>query len=115
MKTTMILVYGFLMFGLVAMVSAGVWTDPFDGNELVEEWKFRDYRDKVTTFEIKDGFLQMTNPKGGWGHITPDKPMLEREIPKSAAKDITVSGIFSTEPDKPADSWIGISFTVTTT
>ena len=52
MKTTMILVYGFLMFGLVAMVSAGVWTEPFDGNELVEEWKFRDYRDKVTTFEL---------------------------------------------------------------
>ena len=28
MKTSMILVCGFLMFGLVALVSAGVWTDP---------------------------------------------------------------------------------------
>lgn len=104
----MILVCGILLYSTVGIVSAGVWTDPFDGTELVEGWEFRDYRDKVTTFEVKDGFLQMTNPKGGWGHTTPDKPMVEREIPKSAAKNITVSGIFTTEPDKPADSWIGI-------
>ncbi len=92
MKTSMILISGFLMFGFVIVGSAGVWTDPFDGNELIDEWKFRDYRDEVTTYEVKDGFLQMTNPDGGWGHTTPDKPMVEREIPKSAAKDITVSG-----------------------
>ena len=108
MKKSTILVCGILLFSLAGVVSADVWTDDFDGDELVEEWKFRDYRDKVTTHEVKDGFFQMTNPKGGWGHTTPDKPMLERDIPKSAAENITVSGIFSTEPDKPADSWIGI-------
>ncbi len=108
MKKSTILVCGILLFSLTAVVSADVWTDDFDGDELVEEWKFRDYRDKVTTHEVKDGFFQMTNPEGGWGHTTPDKPMLERDIPKSAAKNITVSGIFSTEPDKPADAWIGI-------
>ena len=68
----MILVCGVLTFSLIGVVSAGVWTDPFDGEELVEDWKFRDYRDEVTTFEVKDGFFQMTNPKGGWGHTTPD-------------------------------------------
>ena len=103
-----ILICGILMFSLAGIASAGVWTDPFDGNELVEGWEFRDHNTKQTTFEVKDGFFQMTNPKGGWGHTTPDKPMLEREVPKSAAKNITVSGIFSTEPDKPANAWIGI-------
>ena len=63
----MILVCGILLCSTVGIVSAGVWTDPFDGDELVEGWEFRDYRDKVTTFEVKDGFLQMTNPKGWMG------------------------------------------------
>ena len=67
MKTLMILVCGVLVFGPMIEASAGVWTDPFDGDELVDGWEFRDYRDKVTTYEVKDGFLQMTNPKGGWG------------------------------------------------
>lgn len=108
MKTVTVLICATLMFGFMAVVSAGVWTDPFDGKELVDGWEFRDYRDEVTELEIKDGFLQMTNPNGGWGHTTPDKPMLEREVPKSAAKNITVSGIFSTEPDKPGSFWVGI-------
>ncbi len=103
-----ILVCRILMLSLAGTVSAGVWTDPFDGNELLDEWEFRDYRDEVTEFEVKDGFLQMTNPNGGWGHTTPDKPMVEREVPKSAAKDITVSGVFSTEPDQPGSFWVGI-------
>ena len=103
-----ILVCGILILSLAGTVSAGIWTDPFDGNELLDEWEFRDYRDEVTEFEVKDGFLQMTNPNGGWGHTTPDKPMVEREVPKSAAKDITVSGVFSTEPDQPGSFWVGI-------
>ena len=102
-----IFVWGVLIFSLTGVVFADVWTDPFDGTELAEGWEFRDHNAKKTTFEVKDGFLQMTNP-GNWGHTTPDKPMLEREVPKSAAKNITVSGIFTTEPDKPADAWIGI-------
>lgn len=105
---TLILVFGILLCTCLSAVDADVWTDPFDGNALVDEWEFRDYRDEATTFEVKDGFLQMTNPDGGWGHTTPDKPMLERSIPASAATDITVSGIFSSEPDTPADAWIGI-------
>ena len=68
----MVLVCGILLCSTGGIVSAGVWTDPFDGTELVEGWKFRDYRDKVTTFEVKDGLLQMTNPKEGWGHTTPE-------------------------------------------
>ncbi len=59
-----------LNVGLIAVVSAGVWTDPFDGNRLVDGWEFRDYRDEVTEFEVKGGFLQVTNPNGGWGHTT---------------------------------------------
>ena len=105
---TLILVFGILLCTCIGAVDADVWTDPFDGNALVDEWEFRDYRDEATTFEVKDGFLQMTNPDGGWGHTTADKPMLERSIPASAATDITVSGIFSSEPDTPADAWIGI-------
>lgn len=103
-----ILVYGILILSLAGTVSAGVWTDPFDGNQLVDGWEFRDYRDEVTEFEVKDGFLQMINPNGGWGHTTPDKPMIEREIPKSAAKNITVSGVFSADPEGPASAWVGI-------
>ena len=37
-----IFVCGILLCLTAGAVSAGVWTDPFDGNELVEEWKFRD-------------------------------------------------------------------------
>ena len=107
MRKSMICIIGILMVGFAGVVSAAVWTDPFDGDELVAEWKFRDHNNKQTEYEVKDGFLQMTNP-GNWGHTTPDKPMLEREIPKSAAENLTVSGIFTSDPDKPADAWIGI-------
>ena len=107
MKKSMICIIGILMVGFAGVVSAAVWTDPFDGDELVADWKFRDHNNKQTEYEVKDGFLQMTNP-GNWGHTTPDKPMLEREIPKSAAENLTVSGIFTSDPDKPADAWIGI-------
>lgn len=107
MRESMICIIGILMVGFAGVVSAAVWTDPFDGDELVAEWKFRDHNNKQTEYEVKDGFLQMTNP-GNWGHTTPDKPMLEREIPKSAAENLTVSGIFTSDPDKPADAWIGI-------
>ena len=91
MKTFMILVCGFLMCSIIGTGSADVWTDPFDGNEPVEEWKFRDYRDEVTEFEVKDGFLQMTNPNGGWGHTTPDKPMasMSRFISKLSKRMIS--------------------------
>ena len=34
--------------------------------------------------------------------------MIERDVPNSVAKNITVSGIFTSDPDKPADAWIGI-------
>ena len=57
-----ILIYGILTFNLVGVVSADVWTDTFDGTELAEGWEFRDHNAKKTTFEVKDGFLQMTNP-----------------------------------------------------
>lgn len=107
MRKSMICIIGILMVGFAGVVSAAVWTDPFDGDELVADWKFRDHNNKQTEYEVKDGFLQMTNP-GNWGHTTPDKPMLEREIPKSAAENLTVSGIFTSDPDKPADAWIGI-------
>ena len=107
MKKSMICIIGILIVAFAGAVSAAVWTDPFDGNELVADWKFRDHNNKQTEHEVKDGFLQMTNP-GNWGHTTPDKPMLEREIPKSAAENLTVSGIFTSDPDKPADAWMGI-------
>ena len=107
MRKSMICIIGILMVGFAGVVSAAVWTDPFDGDELVADWKFRDHNNKQTEYEVKDGFLHMTNP-GNWGHTTPDKPMLEREIPKSAAENLTVSGIFTSDPDKPADAWIGI-------
>ena len=44
-------------------------------------WKFRDRRDKETKVEVKDGFLGMINPKGKWEQMTPDKAMLERDVP----------------------------------
>ncbi len=107
MRILMIFVCGISIFCLISGVSAGVWTDNFDGNKLSEGWEFRDHNAKQTKYEVKDGFLQITNP-GDWGHTTADKPMIERDVPKSAAENIIVSGIFSTDPDKPADAWIGI-------
>ena len=80
MKIT-ILVCGVLTLSFAVAVSAGVWTDPFDGTGLAEGWEFRDHNAKKTTFEVKDGFLQMTNP-GNWGHTTPDKPMLGTRSPQ---------------------------------
>ena len=107
MKKLMVFVCGILIISLISVVSAGVWTDNFDGNKLADGWEFRDHNNKQSKYEVKDGFLQITNP-GNWGHTTADKPMVERDVPNSAVKNITVSGIFSTDPDKPADAWIGI-------
>ena len=86
------------------LLQAGVWTDDFDKQVLDKEWKFRDRREKETKVEVKDGFLRMINPKGKWGHMTPDKAMLERDVPASS-QDLVVSGIFSSAPDKPQDCW----------
>ena len=36
--------------------------------------------------------------------MTPDKAMLERDVPASS-QDLVVSGIFSSAPDKPQDCW----------
>ena len=96
-----------ICISLIADSNADTWTDNFDGNKLEEGWEFRDHNNKQTEYEVKDGFLHITNP-GNWGHTTADKPMIERDIPDSASDDITVSGIFSSDPDKPADAWIGI-------
>ena len=55
------------------MLQAGVGTDDFDKQALDKAWKFRDRREKETKVEVKDGFLRLINPKGKWGHMTPDK------------------------------------------
>lgn len=107
MKRIMIFVSAILMISLISAVSAGVWTDNFDGNKLSEGWEFRDHNAEKTTYEVKDGFFRMTNP-ASWDHTTPDKPMLERTIPKSAAENLTVSGVFSSDPEEPAAAWLGI-------
>lgn len=70
-------------------------------------WKFRDRRDKETKVEVKDGFLGMINPKGKWEQMTPDKAMLERDVPASS-QDLVVSGIFFSAPDKPQGCWHGV-------
>ena len=101
----------FMMFTiaviLIPMASSGVWTDDFERNTMANEWEFRDRREKVTKTEVKGGFLRMTNPKGKWGHMTADKAMLERDVPASS-QNLIVSGIFSSEPEKPVDAWIGM-------
>ena len=107
MKETILLIFGVVMFIYSPSLYADVWTDNFDGNELVEEWSFRDRPGDPSTAEVKDGVLRLTNPNGNWGHMEKEKPMLERDVPKTA-KDVVVSGLFSSEPDKPADAWIGI-------
>lgn len=107
MRSLLLFVCGISVICFISAVSAGVWTDYFDGNELADGWEFRDHNAKQTKYEVKDGFLHITNP-GNWGHTTPDKPMIERDIPDSAETNITVSGIFSSDPDTPADAWIGI-------
>ncbi len=39
--------------------------------------------------------------------MTADKAMLERDVPASS-QNLIVSGIFSSEPEKPVDAWIGM-------
>ena len=84
MKNAILTLFGITMFICTPQLFAGVWTDPFDGNKLVDEWEFRDRREKVSTATVKDGFLRLTNPTGNWGHMTADKTMLERDVPKTA-------------------------------
>ena len=103
----MVFVCGLLSIILISNAIADTWTDNFDGNKLEDVWEFRDHNNKQTEYEVKDGFLHITNP-GNWGHTTADKPMIERDIPQTASENITVSGVFSSDPDKPADAWIGI-------
>ncbi len=107
MSRLMCFLYCILSICFIPIVSADTWTDNFDGNKLEDVWEFRDHNKEETEYEVKDGFLRITNP-GNWGHTTADKPMIERDIPQTASKDITVSGIFSSDPDTPADAWIGI-------
>ena len=92
---------------LIPVALPGVWTDDFEGETLAKEWEFRDRREKVTKTEVKDGFLRMNNQKGNWGHMTADKAMLERDVPASS-QNLIVSGIFSSEPEKPVDAWVGM-------
>ena len=92
---------------LVPVALSGVWTDDFERKTLANEWEFRDRREKVTKTEVKDGFLRMTNPKGKWDHMTADKAMLERDVPASS-QNLIVSGIFSSEPEKPVAAWVGM-------
>ena len=107
MKNTILVIFGITVFICTPQLFAGVWTDPFDSNKLIDGWEFRDRREKVSTVTVKDGFLRLTNPTGNWGHMTADKPMLERDVPKTA-QDLIVSGLFSSEPDKPTNAWIGM-------
>jgi len=107
MKRRIFIPLAIMIFIYTPWLDAGVWTDPFDGDQLAKEWSFRDRPGETSTVEVKDGFLRITDPTGNWGHMEKDKPMLEREVPDTA-QDLVVSGLFSSEPDKPADAWIGM-------
>jgi hypothetical protein len=98
---------GFVLVFFPLLSMAGVWTDPFDGNKLVKEWSFRDRPAKTSTAEVKDGWLRLLEPTGNWGHLEKDKPMLERAVP-ATAKDMRISGVFSSDPEKPGDAWHGL-------
>lgn len=105
----------FLFFGCMFLsafvfsssLHADTWTDNFDGDKLVKDWSFRDRPGNPSKVEVKDGALRITEPNGDWGHMEKDKPMLERKVP-ATAKDVVISGLFSSEPDKPANAWIGM-------
>ena len=58
MKTSMILVCGFLMCSIIGTGSADVWTDPFDGNEPLKNGnsatiatKLRSLKSKMASFK----------------------------------------------------------------
>ena len=99
-----------IMMGLIMcwpMLQAGVWTDDFDKQAVDKEWTCHDRREKESKVEVKDGFLGIINPKGKWEQMTPDKAMLERDVPASS-QDLVVSGIFFSAPDKPQGCWHGV-------
>lgn len=83
-----------------------VWTDDFDGNRLSNGWRFRDHRTFPSVFALRSGWLEITS-QGSLGHTTPDKPIMEREVPLNAGHNITVTGIFSCEP-RPGDVYMGL-------
>ena len=93
--------------GHAAFTCAATWTDAFDGPELRDEWSFRDIADATTTVEIVDHALWMTVPAGNFGHLVPDRPMLERELPAGSGP-LSISAAFSTVPDLPQDAWHGL-------
>lgn len=106
MKREVLTLLIMMVFVHTPWLYADVWTDHFDGKELVKEWSFRDLSGGPSTVEVKEGFLRITTPQD-FGHKAAEKPMLEREVPKSA-QDLIVSGLFSSEPDTPADAWMGM-------
>ena len=84
-----------------------IWTDDFDGNRLSDGWRFRDrHAPPPSVFDLRNGWLEITS-QGALGHNTPDKPIMERDVPRSAGQNITVSGIFTCEP-QPADVYMGL-------
>lgn len=84
-----------------------VWTDDFDRNRLSDGWRFRDRQGSPPSiFDLRNGWLQITS-QGPLGHTVPDKPIMEREVSRGAGQNITVTGIFSCEP-QPRDTYMGL-------
>ncbi|MBT3267077.1 hypothetical protein HN371_08000 [Candidatus Poribacteria bacterium] len=107
MRTTVTRTLVVALCAVAAIARAATWTDAFDGAELRDEWSFRDIPDETTTVEIIDNALWMTVPDGNFGHLVPERPMLERALPAGIG-DLSISAAFTTEPDIPQDAWHGL-------
>ncbi len=107
MKTTVTRTLLVALCAFATLARAATWTDAFDGPELRDEWSFRDIADETATVEIIDRALWMTAPDGNFGHLVPDRPMLERQLPAGIG-DLTITAAFTTEPAVPQDAWHGL-------
>lgn len=118
-----IAVFSLFLFSLLlsANLSAETvtWIEDFKDSTLSDEWQFRDLQSQSSAWMVKAwertvteegedhwGALHITNHEA-FGHTQRDRPLMERDIPKAAARRLTITGIFGYY--KPiADTFIGL-------
>jgi len=83
---------------------AGTWVDDFERNELGSEWTIKDRPGNPSEFKVEKRALHITCTQN-FGHMESTRPLALIEAPEG---DFSVSGFFSSDPDKPTDAWHGI-------
>jgi hypothetical protein len=89
-------------------LSAAVWTDEFEEEELNEAWDtITDRPEKKGFVKVEDSKLLLNEPGGNFGHTLKDgRPLVLRDAPKG---EFSISALLDSDPEAPADNyWIGL-------